>query len=44
MIRAASGQVPENVVNPEVLDHPLFREKLARFAGGSRATSSDQAV
>jgi phosphoglycerate dehydrogenase-like enzyme len=31
MIRAARGQVPENVVNQEVLDSPLFREKLARF-------------
>jgi phosphoglycerate dehydrogenase-like enzyme len=32
MIRAASGQVPRNVVNPDVLDRPSFREKLARFA------------
>ena len=32
MIRAASGKVPENVVNPEVLDRPRFREKLRRFA------------
>jgi phosphoglycerate dehydrogenase-like enzyme len=32
MIRAASGQVPDNVVNPEVLERPAFREKLARFA------------
>ena len=32
MIRAAAGEVPQNVVNPEVLNHPLFREKLARFA------------
>ena len=32
MLRAASGQVPENVVNPEVLSQPAFREKLARFA------------
>jgi phosphoglycerate dehydrogenase-like enzyme len=31
MIRAAYGQVPENVVNPEVLERPRFREKLARF-------------
>jgi phosphoglycerate dehydrogenase-like enzyme len=32
MLRAASGQIPDNVVNPEVLDRPAFRKKLARFA------------
>jgi phosphoglycerate dehydrogenase-like enzyme len=32
MLRAARGIVPENVVNPEVLAQPTFREKLARFA------------
>lgn len=32
MLRAATGQVPENVVNKEVLDRPEFRAKLARFA------------
>jgi phosphoglycerate dehydrogenase-like enzyme len=31
MIRASRGLVPENVVNPEVLDRPGFQEKLARF-------------
>ncbi|HET9068260.1 MAG TPA: NAD(P)-dependent oxidoreductase [Amaricoccus sp.] len=31
MLRAARGLVPGNVVNPEVLDRPRFREKLARF-------------
>lgn len=31
MLRAARGEVPENVVNPEVLDRPRFRAKLARF-------------
>ncbi len=31
MLRAARGLVPEDVVNPEVLDRPGFREKLARF-------------
>jgi phosphoglycerate dehydrogenase-like enzyme len=35
MIRASRGEIPENVVNPEVLDVALFREKLARFAGRS---------
>jgi phosphoglycerate dehydrogenase-like enzyme len=32
MLRAARGKVPEAVVNPEVLDRPAFRAKLARFA------------
>jgi phosphoglycerate dehydrogenase-like enzyme len=32
MLRAAAGQVPDNVVNPEVLNNPAFRDKLARFA------------
>lgn len=36
MLRAASGLVPESVVNPEVLDRPAFREKLARFAEDDR--------
>ncbi len=31
MIRAAHGEVPENVVNPEVLERAGFREKLGRF-------------
>jgi phosphoglycerate dehydrogenase-like enzyme len=31
MLRAASGLVPENVVNPEVLGAPAFLEKLGRF-------------
>jgi phosphoglycerate dehydrogenase-like enzyme len=31
MLRAATGQVPENVVNPEVCDRAWFGEKLARF-------------
>lgn len=32
MGRAARGEVPECVVNPEVLDSTVFREKLAQFA------------
>jgi hypothetical protein len=32
MMRAAQGKVPQNVVNPEVLERPGFRAKLARFA------------
>ena len=31
MLKAASGERPDNVVNPEVFDEPAFREKLARF-------------
>jgi phosphoglycerate dehydrogenase-like enzyme len=37
MLRAARGDVPENVVNREVIDRPGFQEKLARF----RANRSD---
>lgn len=32
ILRVARGQVPENVVNPEVLTRVGFRTKLARFA------------
>jgi len=32
ILRAAQGLVPENVINPEVLERPGFRKKLARFA------------
>jgi hypothetical protein len=32
MLRAARGEVPENVVNSEVLSRPGFRAKLARYA------------
>ncbi len=32
ILRAARGEAPENVVNPEVLKRPGFRAKLARFA------------
>src|SRR5262249_50541977 len=31
MLRAAAGQVPEHVVNPEVLRRSGFQKKLARF-------------
>ena len=30
MLRAARGELPDHVVNREVLDRPGFREKLAR--------------
>jgi phosphoglycerate dehydrogenase-like enzyme len=32
MLRAARGEPPENIVNPEVLDHRSFLGKLSRFA------------
>ena len=35
MIKVAKGLVPENVLNPEVLDQPGFRAKLDRFAVNS---------
>jgi phosphoglycerate dehydrogenase-like enzyme len=31
MLRAARGELPENIVNQEVIDRPGFRGKLARF-------------
>ena len=31
MLRASRGELPENIVNPEVLDRPEFQRKLARF-------------
>ena len=38
LLACAAGRVPPEVANPEVLDDPLFAEKLARFApeGGHR--------
>lgn len=32
ILQAARGEVPDNVVNKEVLQRPRFQEKLARFA------------
>jgi phosphoglycerate dehydrogenase-like enzyme len=32
MRRVASGGIPDNVLNPAVLERPAFRAKLARFA------------
>jgi phosphoglycerate dehydrogenase-like enzyme len=37
MLRAATGRVPDNVVNPAVLGRPGFRAKLARFAENEAA-------
>jgi phosphoglycerate dehydrogenase-like enzyme len=36
MRRAARGEIPENIVNREVLDRPGFRAKLARFEQNRR--------
>lgn len=39
LLSVASGRVPDDLANPDVLDNPLFTEKLARLAarqGGSR--------
>jgi hypothetical protein len=33
MLRAARGEVPDYVVNTEVVTRPGFQAKLARFAG-----------
>jgi phosphoglycerate dehydrogenase-like enzyme len=38
ILSAARGQVPANVVNPDVLNRPRFREKLKRFAANEAAT------
>lgn len=32
LLAAARGEVPENVLNPEVLSQPSFRRKLSRYA------------
>jgi phosphoglycerate dehydrogenase-like enzyme len=37
MLRAATGRVPEHVVNPAVLDRPGFCAKLARFIENATA-------
>jgi phosphoglycerate dehydrogenase-like enzyme len=42
MLKAASGQVPDNVVNPEVLGSPRFLQKLSRFADDDMAPSLDR--
>jgi phosphoglycerate dehydrogenase-like enzyme len=40
MLRVARGLLPEDIVNPEVLDRPAFREKLARFAESASHSDS----
>ncbi|MBB5752200.1 NAD(P)-dependent oxidoreductase [Prosthecomicrobium pneumaticum] len=39
ILAAATGRVPDHVVNPAVLDRPGFRAKLARFAVNAPASS-----
>jgi phosphoglycerate dehydrogenase-like enzyme len=41
LVKIAHGAIPDNVVNPEVLDRPGFQAKLARWAqrSGARAGS-----
>ncbi len=40
MLKAASGQIPDSVVNPAVLETSRFLEKLSKFAPGENARSS----
>jgi len=37
MLAASQGRVPAHVLNPDVLERPRFREKLARFAANGPA-------
>jgi phosphoglycerate dehydrogenase-like enzyme len=41
MLRAAQGLLPENIVNPEVLERSVFRKKLARFADNASRPDRD---
>ncbi len=41
MLRASRGEVPDNVVNREVLDRDGFRRKLSRFAENGRDVAAD---
>ena len=41
MLKAASGQIPDNVVNPEVLESRRFLQKLLEFADNDVALSLD---
>jgi phosphoglycerate dehydrogenase-like enzyme len=34
LLRAAAGEVPDNIVNKEVIDRPGFQKKLRRFRRG----------
>jgi len=39
LLSVAAGRVPSDLANPEVLDNPLFAEKLARFPARQGGTS-----
>lgn len=36
MIRAARGELPNDVINQEVIDRPVFRDKLEKFSAESK--------
>jgi hypothetical protein len=38
LLAVAAGCVPDDVVNPDVLDNPLFTAKLDRFAARGGAS------
>jgi hypothetical protein len=40
IIRAAHGQITDNIVNPAMLDRPGFRAKVARFASTAHAATT----
>jgi len=37
VLNVASGALPDNILNPDVISRPRFREKLGRFHPGHRA-------
>ncbi len=41
MLRAARGEVPDHVVNPDVLVEPVFIQKLARFRDNHGVLGND---
>ena len=42
MLKAACGERPDNVVNPQVFDQPAFREKLSRFDSSKTMSSGSE--
>lgn len=47
MLRVARGELPEHIVNPDVVSRPSFQQKLARFAenrGDSRSEPYPQEI
>jgi phosphoglycerate dehydrogenase-like enzyme len=43
MLQTARGEVPDNLVNPEVGDNPLFVQKLTRFAPRNHQSEAAEA-